>query len=289
MRLPQIARRFAEDPLLRLGVCLMALALAFAAAVAAYAVYGGPPERVAVKSAAASPTEPLVRSDPGVEPWKEETVALAEPDSEASRIGEAVPPAQPEPEPESEPKPLPKREPEPEPESEPEPEPLPVAEADWPSPTEEQVEAANRTRRYELPPGAILTLTARSIGLRDAPVLRSDAPGALDKGIVHTTGTSMPWSGTPERNVYLAGHKLGWPGTGSHLIFYRLDELSKGDEIVLRDREGGRYRYGVVDSFVVSPNDSWVTGRVRGRDLLTLQTCTGPNFSERLIVRAERI
>jgi sortase A len=39
----------------------------------------------------------------------------------------------------------------------------------------------------------------------------------------------------------------------------------------------------------VGPEDSWVTGRVRGRDLLTLQTCVGPNFSERLIVRAERV
>ena len=287
MRLPKIARRFAEDPLLRLGACLMALALAFAAAVATYAVLEGPPERVAVKSAAASPAEPSAHSNPGVEPWKEETVTPAEPDAEAPRMEEAESPPPPEPEPE----PLPKQGPEPgpEPEPEPEPEPLPVAEVDWPSPTEEQVEAANRTRRYELPPGAILALTARSIGLRDAPVLRSDAPGALDKGIVHTTGTSMPWSGTPERNVYLAGHRLGWPGTGSHLIFYRLDELSKGDEIVLRDREGGRYSYVVVDSFVVSPNDSWVMGRVRGRDLLTLQTCTGPDFSERLIVRAERV
>lgn len=278
MRLPKIARRFAEDPLLRLGTYLMAFALAFAAIVAIYAVLGGPPERVAAKSSAASPAEPLTRSDPGVEPWKEETVTLAEPDAEAPRMEEAESPLS-----EPEPEPLPKQGPEPEPE------PLPVAEAGWPSPTEEQVEAANRTRRYELPPGAILALTARSIGLRGAPVLRSDARGALDKGIVHVTGTSMPWSGTPERNVYLAGHTLGWPGTGSHLIFYRLDELSNGDKVVLKDREGGRYSYVVVDSFVVSPNDSWVMGRVRGRDLLTLQTCTGPDFSERLVVRAERV
>ncbi len=47
MRLPKIARRFAEDPLLRLGAWLMALAFAFATVVAAYAVLGGPPERVA--------------------------------------------------------------------------------------------------------------------------------------------------------------------------------------------------------------------------------------------------
>jgi sortase A len=265
---------------LKVGIAAMLLALAFVSVVALVASFSEPMEPAAAAKSAEKPAvAPLTRSDPGVEPWKEETVAPAEPDAEAPRMEEAESPPPPEPEPE----PLLKQGPEPEPE------PLPVAEVDWPSPTEEQVEAANRTRRYELPPGAILALTARSIGLRNAPVLRSDAPGALDKGIVHTTGTSMPWSGTSERNVYLAGHRLGWPGTGSHLIFYRLDELSNGDKIVLRDREGGRYSYVVVDSFVVSPNDSWVMGRVRGRDLLTLQTCTGPNFSERLIVRAERV
>jgi sortase A len=41
---------------------------------------------------------------------------------------------------------------------------------------------------------------------------------------------------------------------------------------------------------VVGSEDRWVTGRVRGRDLLTLQTCTPiPTFEKRLIVRAERI
>jgi sortase A len=46
----------------------------------------------------------------------------------------------------------------------------------------------------------------------------------------------------------------------------------------------------VLGRFVVGPRDSWVTGRVRGRDLLTLQTCTPiPTFQNRLIVRAERI
>jgi len=97
----------------------------------------------------------------------------------------------------------------------------------------------------------------------------------------------MPWSQTPERNFYLAGHRLGWPGTRSRLIFYRLDELEEGDEVLLR-RRGETYRYRVSESFVVRPNARWVTGRVRGRDMLTLQTCTPPDLDWRLIVRAER-
>jgi sortase A len=41
--------------------------------------------------------------------------------------------------------------------------------------------------------------------------------------------------------------------------------------------------------FVVDPSESWVMGQIRGRDMVTLQTCTGPGYSERLIVRAERV
>jgi len=109
-------------------------------------------------------------------------------------------------------------------------------------------------------------------------------------GVVHLPDTSFPWSDTPERNVYLAGHRLGWPGTGSHLVFYRLNQLDGGERVTLRDREGKRYDYRVIDSFKVGAEESWVTGRVKGRDLLTLQTCTPiPTFQWRLIVRAERI
>ncbi len=43
-------------------------------------------------------------------------------------------------------------------------------------------------------------------------------------------------------------------------------------------------------AFVVNPDDTWVMGRIRGRDMLTLQTCTPiPGFQKRLIVRAERV
>jgi sortase A len=180
--------------------------------------------------------------------------------------------------------------PPPEPQPERQTQALSVDETDYPLPTDQQVEAANRPRNYDLAPGAIMGLTIESIGLHDVPVLDSDSSRALDKGVIHLPDTSLPWSQTPERNVYLAGHRLGWPGTGSHLVFYRLGALSNGDKITLRDRDGKRYNYRVIDTFLVNPDDSWVTGRVRGRDLLTLQTCTPiPTFEKRLIVRAERV
>jgi sortase A len=99
----------------------------------------------------------------------------------------------------------------------------------------------------------------------------------------------MPWSAASQGNVYLAGHKIGFPGTASHLVFYRLDELGRGDEILLKDREGDRYLYRVSETFKAAPNDSWVTGQVPGRDMVTLQTCSGPNWERRLIVRADRV
>ncbi len=269
----------------------MALALFCAGAVAAFAVLGGPREPVAAKAATEGGVEPLTRSDPGVEPWREEPVDPVGAETEE-------PDPEPEPAPEYEPRPVefPEPPPAPQPEPEPEPEPEPVAQAtetpvfeEPPEPTADDLRSAWEPRRYELPDGAVLGLTVGAMGIRDAPVFDSVGAWALKHGVGHHPGTSMPWSATPQRNVYLAGHRLGFPGTASHLIFYRLDELGRGDEIVLKDRDGRRYGYRVVDTFVAGPEDSWVTGQVRGRDLLTLQTCVGPNFSERLIVRAERV
>jgi sortase A len=74
------------------------------------------------------------------------------------------------------------------------------------------------------------------------------------------------------------------------MIFYNLDKLREGDEVVLKDRAGRSYKYRVSEVLVVDPADSWVMGQVRGRDMLTLQTCTPiPTFQKRLIVRADRV
>jgi sortase A len=265
----------------------MALALVCAGAVAVFAALGGPPEPVAAaKAATEGGAEPLTRSDPGVEPWREEAVDF---------VGAEPKEPEPEPTPEFEPRPV-EIPPEPEPDPEPEPEPAalagetPVFE-EPPEPTADDIRSAQEPRHYELPDGAVLGLTVDAMGIHDAPVFDSVGAWTIKHGVGHHPETSMPWSGTPQRNVYLAGHRLGFPGTASHLIFYRLDEIGRGDEIVLKDRDGGRtYRYQVTEAFVVSPDDTWVMGRVRGRDMLTLQTCTPiPGFQKRLIVSAERV
>jgi sortase A len=262
----------------------MFLALAFAIVVAVAAYLDRSIESAAAKPEVKSATEPLVRSDPGVDPWVEKDIPP--PRSRATpipaRLSESDRPQDPRPGPPSE--------------SgsgvgtDQSRQTLPVDDYNYPLPTDRQLRAANRPRHYNLPPGAIMGLTINALGLRNVPVISSASTRALDQGVIHLPGTSYPWSDTPERNVYLAGHRLGWPGTGSHLVFYRLNELGGGERVTLMDPQGGRYHYRVIESFVAGAEDRWVTGRVRGRDLLTLQTCTPiPTFEKRLIVRAERI
>jgi sortase A len=169
--------------------------------------------------------------------------------------------------------------------------PLPAAEdAGWPAPTQEELQGANQERHYELLPGAVMGLTIHSIGVYNAPVFDSDSQWALATGVAHVPETSLPWSQSAQRNVYLAGHRMGFRGTWSRMIFYNLDKLKEGDKVVLKDRTGRPYEYRVSETFLAEPADSWVMGQVRGRDMVTLQTCTPiPTFEKRLIVRADRV
>ena len=272
---------------LKVGIVMMSFALAFAGTVAVIALRAEPKEGVVAAKPAAEPSvEPLVRSYSPPEPQVK--VAGPEPRSELRAEPESKP------EPRAEPRPEPRAEPRAESKPEPTPESerrtLPVARADWPMPTDEETQAASEPRHYELPPGATMGLTIEAIGIYDAPVFDSASQWALDHGVSHMPETSLPWTRAPQRNVYLAGHRLGWPGTRSHLVFYYLDKLGRGDEILLKNRDGGTYRYRVTEAFVVGPRDAWVMGQVPGRDMVTLQTCTPiPSFEKRIIVRADRV
>ncbi len=169
--------------------------------------------------------------------------------------------------------------------------PVPGAEeSSWPEPTPRELESANQERRYELLPGAIMGLTIEAMGIYDVPVFDSDSRWALANGVAHNPETSLPWSQGAQRNVYLAGHRMGYRGTWSRMIFYNLHRLKGGEEVLLKDRAGRSYRYRVSEVFIADPKDVWVMGQVRGRDMVTLQTCTPyPTFEKRLIVRADRV
>ena len=107
----------------------------------------------------------------------------------------------------------------------------------------------------------------------------------LSASAIHLAGTGFPWQ--KEANVYIAGHRLGYPRTGSFLVFYDLHRLRRGDRVVLEDSSGGRYVYRVFDKLVVAPNELSVTKPLPGKNIVSLQACTLPNYTGRLIVQAE--
>jgi sortase A len=80
--------------------------------------------------------------------------------------------------------------------------------------------------------------------------------------------------------------------------------MQQGDEIFLADTLGRVYGYRVSEVRAVTPNDSWITRPVPGKDVVSLQTCTenlddwwtiGPSLmssgpeSGRFVAQAERV
>jgi sortase A len=98
-------------------------------------------------------------------------------------------------------------------------------------------------------------------------------------------GTGFPWQDVA--NVYIAGHRVGYPGTKSNLVFWDLDKLEKGDEIFLTDADGTRYTYEVFEKRVISPHTVSIMRPTKGKNIVSLQTCTLPDYSHRLIVQGE--
>ena len=102
---------------------------------------------------------------------------------------------------------------------------------------------------------------------------------------IHLEGTGFPWDN--EANVYIAGHRLGYPNTESWLTFWDLSGVSVGDDIYVTDANGTKYTYSVFKTFVVSPSDTHVTDAQPGKNIVTLQSCTMPDYKQRLIVQGE--
>ena len=115
----------------------------------------------------------------------------------------------------------------------------------------------------------------------------TDMQALGDHAAIHLAGTGFPWD--DEANVYMAGHRLGYPRTDSFLAFFDLNKLEQGDEIYVTDANGTKYTYRVFKEFTVSPTELSVTDAVPGKNVLTLQTCTLPDYSQRLIIQAELI
>ena len=133
------------------------------------------------------------------------------------------------------------------------------------------------------PDDKTLYLTVPALGLTDVPVYNSVKDKKLKKSVVHIPATGFPWQ--EGANTYIAGHRLGYEGTGSYLIFYYLDQLGEGDEILLEDEAGDTYEYRVTEQKVVDPDNVEVMEPEEGKSLVSLQTCTLPDYKQRLIVQ----
>lgn len=137
------------------------------------------------------------------------------------------------------------------------------------------------------PEDKTLYLTVPRLGLYDVPAFDSVAEEKLKEALIHVPATGFPWQNGA--NTYIAGHRIGYEGTGSWHIFYDLDQLAEGDEVTLRDSAGGEYYYRVTKQVVVSPENVEVMEPVPGKSLISLQTCTLPDYSERIVVQGELV
>jgi sortase A len=139
------------------------------------------------------------------------------------------------------------------------------------------------------PSNPTMTLTVPEMRrVDDVPVYTgaADDKGALHDGTLHVQGTGYPWQ--TGANVYIAGHRMGFPGTRSYLVFWDLNTLEDGDKVILTDANGTRYTYRVFKSVIINPDDtSYITRSVPSKGVITLQTCTLPDYAQRLIVQAE--
>jgi sortase A len=137
------------------------------------------------------------------------------------------------------------------------------------------------------PEDKTLYLTIPKLGLEDIPAFDTVSEEKLRDGTVHIPATGYPWQ--KGANVFIAGHRIGYENTPSYYVFFRLDELANGDEILLEDSGGGQYLYRINKQVVVGSNSVGVMNPVGGKSLITLQTCTLPDYEERLIVQGELI
>ena len=145
------------------------------------------------------------------------------------------------------------------------------------------------------PAGAAMSLSVPAMGIADIPVVEGTSEASLSQGAGHVPGTGYPW--VPGSNTYIAGHRIGYPGTPSDHVFWNLPNLSQGDRILLTDSEGTTYTYAVSRILEVPPTDLSVTAPT-GSDVVSLQTCIedygdywtpGPNWFVRYVVQAERV
>jgi hypothetical protein len=63
------------------------------------------------------------------------------------------------------------------------------------------------------PADTLMSLSIPAIGISEIPVVEGTSEASLSQGVGHVPGTGYPW--VPGSNTYIAGHRIGYPGTQS--------------------------------------------------------------------------
>ena len=130
--------------------------------------------------------------------------------------------------------------------------------------------------------GQIGTIDIPSIDCR-LPIFHGSGEDMLTKGAVHLAGTAFPIGSDSARSV-ISAH-TAYPGK---IFFDRLTEVKIGDGFSVTVL-GDTYYYKVVEINTVQPDETEYLLPEKGRDLVTLVTCTPYSVNtHRLLVTGER-
>ena len=158
-------------------------------------------------------------------------------------------------------------------------------------------EPARPGKEENVPSDPTLFLTVPRLGIYDHTVRNDMSEQTLELGAGKFPHAGFPWE-KGDTNTYIGCHRIGYPNTESYHQCLDLPKMQKGDEITLKDTNGTVYNYRVSEFLQVGPTEMWVTEPVKGRKMVSLQTCIedyddydtlGPNWSVRYIVRADLV
>lgn len=116
------------------------------------------------------------------------------------------------------------------------------------------------------------------------PICHTTSEESLEKGVGHLQGSALPVGGASTHSV-LSAHR----GLPSAALFTDLDQLQEGDKFFVHVLDQ-HMAYQVDQVLVVEPTQTESLGIQKGKDLVTLVTCTpyGVN-TQRLLVQGHRV
>ncbi|PJC39016.1 hypothetical protein CO044_01950 [Candidatus Peregrinibacteria bacterium CG_4_9_14_0_2_um_filter_38_9] len=133
----------------------------------------------------------------------------------------------------------------------------------------------------------IVRISSETLIRRDWSALEKEMQNALQGGVVHYPGTSIPGE---LGNMAITGHSSYFPWDSGRFkdVFALLHNVVEGDKIVMY-WEGKKYIYEVTEIKIVLPSDISILKQTPD-STLTLITCTpvGTNL-KRLVVRAKPV